>query len=108
MVRSEVAEALLYGCATWSPLKGYNNKLRTTYHILLRILGAWCKLPNKRTLSYKDALQRTEYDSIETTVRMRRLLWSGALLRMVTRLTKRVMSRKLENAGKRGPGRKEK
>ena len=48
-------------------------------------------------------------ESIETTVRTRRLLWAGALLRMGDhRLPKRVMSGELENAGKRGPGGKEK
>ena len=42
MVRSEVAKALLYGCATWTPLKGHYTKLRTTHHgMLLQILGAW-------------------------------------------------------------------
>ena len=83
MARSEVVEALLYGCATWTPLKGHYAKLRTTHHrMLLRILGAWCKSPNKRILSYKGALQRTECESIETTMRKRRLLRSGALLRM--------------------------
>ena len=57
MVRSEVVEALLYGCATWTPLKGHYAKLRIThYRMLLRILGAWCKSPNKRILSYKDTL----------------------------------------------------
>ena len=91
------------------PLKCH-AKLRTTHHrMLLRILGAWCKSPNKRILSYKDALHRTQYESIETTVRTRRLLWAGALLRMGDhRLPKRVMSGELENAGKRGPGGKEK
>ena len=60
--------------------------------------------PNKRILSYKDALQRTKCESIETTVRTRRLLLSGALLRMGDhRLPKRVMSRELENARKCGP-----
>ena len=110
MVRSEVVEALLYGCATWTPLKGHYTPLRTTHHrMFLRILGAWCKSPNKRTLSYKDALQRIECENIETTVRTRRLLWSGALLRMGdNRLPKRVMSGELEDAGKRGPGGKEK
>ena len=111
MVRSEVAEALLYGCVTWTPLKCHYAKLRTTHHnrMLLRILGAWCKSPNKRILSYKDALHRTQCESIETTVRTRRLLWAGALLRMGDhRLPKRVMSGELENAGKRGPGGKEK
>ena len=110
MVRSEVVEALFYGCATWTPLEGHYTKLRTTHHrMLLRILGAWCKSPNKRILSYKDALQQTECESVETTVRTRRLLWAGALLRMGDRrLPKRVMSGELENAGKRGPGGKEK
>ena len=52
-----------------------------------------------------EALQRTQCESIETTVRTRRLLWAGALLRMGDhRLPKRVMSGELENAGKRGPG----
>ena len=87
-------------------LKGHYAKLRTTHHrMLLRILGAWCKSPDKRILSYKDALHRTECESIETTVRTRRLLWAGALLRMGdNRLPKRAMSGELENAGKRGPG----
>ena len=104
MVRSEVV--LSHGCATWTPLKDHYTKLRTTHHrMLLRILGAWCKSPNKRILSYKDALQRTKCEGIETTVRTRRLLWSGALLRMSDhRLHTRVMLGKLENAGKRGPG----
>ena len=80
-----------------------------THRMLLRILGAWCKLPNKRTLSYKDAPQRIKWESIETTTRTRRLLWSGALLRMGDhRLPKRVMSGELENAGKCGPWGKEK
>ena len=110
MVRSDIVEALLCGCATWTPLKDHYTKLRTTHHrMLLRILGAWCKSPNKRILSYKDALQQTEYESIETTGRTRRLLWARALLRMGDhRLPKRVMSGELENAGKRGPGAKEK
>ena len=106
MVRSEVVEALLYGCVTWTPLKGHHTKLRTAHHrMLLRTLGAWCKSPNKCTLSYKDALQRTECESIEATVRTKRLLWLWALLRMGDhRLPKRVMTAELENAGKRGPG----
>ena len=110
MVRSEVVEALLYRCATWTPLKGHYTKLRTTHHrMLLRILGAWCKSPNKSILSYKDALQQTECESTETTVRTRRLLWAEALLRMDDhRLPKGVMSGELENAGKRGTGGKEK
>ena len=67
MVRSEAVDALLYGCATWTPLKGHYAKLHTTHHsMLLRILGAWYRSPNKRILSYKDSLERTECESIET------------------------------------------
>ena len=110
MVRSEVVEALLCGCVTWTPLKCHYANLRTTHHgMLLRILGAWCKWPNKRILSYKDALQRTKCESIEKNVRTRRLLWAEALLRMGDhRLPKRVMSGELDNAWKREPRRKEK
>ena len=35
MVRSEVVEALLYGCATWTPLIDHYVKLRTTHHRML-------------------------------------------------------------------------
>ena len=110
MVRSEVVKTLLYGFATWTPLKSHYTKLRAIHHrMLLPILRAWRKSLNKRILSYKDALQRTECESIETTVRTRKLLGSGALLHMGDhRLPKRVMSGELINAGKRGPGGKEK
>ena len=54
MVRSEVVEALLYGCATWAPMKdSYNNICAIHHRMLLRILGAWCKSPNKRIVSNK-------------------------------------------------------
>ena len=103
MVRSEVVEALLYGCTTWTPMKAHYTKLGTTHHRMLpRILGAWCKSPNKRILSYKDALQQTECENIEITMRTRRLLSSRALLRMSNqRLPKRVMSGEWKNAEKR-------
>ena len=103
IVRSEVVEALLYGCASWTPMKGHYIKLGTTHHRMLpRILGPWCKSPNKRILSYKDALRQTECESIEITMRTRRLLSSGALLRMSNqRLSKRVVSGEWKNAEKR-------
>ena len=106
-LKSEVVvEALLYGCATWSPLKSHYNKLRTAHHrMLLQILGAWCKTSTNRILSYKDAFQRTGYESI---VRNRRLLWLGVVLRMGNhRLPERVVPGELDNAGQRWPGKKE-
>ena len=42
MVKDEVVEALLYGCATWTPLKGHYAKLRTTHHrSLLQPCSRW-------------------------------------------------------------------
>ena len=77
--------------------------------MLLQILGAWCKSPSKRILSYKDALQRIEFESIEITVRTKRLLWLGALpCTGDHRLPKRVMSGELEKSGKCGTRLKEK
>ena len=35
MERPEVVEALLYGCATWTPLKGHYAKLRTIHQKIL-------------------------------------------------------------------------
>ena len=35
MVKAEVVEAFLYGCATWTPLKDHYAKLRTTHHRIL-------------------------------------------------------------------------
>ena len=77
--------------------------------MLLRILGAWCRSRNHRILSYRLALQRTGCESIDTTMRKRRLLWAGALIRMDNRrLPKRVMMGTLENPGQRGRRGKEK
>ena len=73
------------------------------------ILGALCKSSSNRIFSYKDALQRTGCESIETNVRRRRLLWLGVLLRMgAHRVLKRIISGELEKAGQRGPGEKDK
>ena len=110
MVKSEVVEALLYGCAAWTPLKGDYQKLLAAHHrMLLRILGALCRSQDHRILSYDLSLQRTGCESIETTVRTRRLLWTGALIRMHNcRLPRRIMLGTLENPGRRGRGDKEK
>ena len=35
VVRSEVVEAFLYGCATWTLLKVHYTKLGTTHHRML-------------------------------------------------------------------------
>ncbi|CAN0342198.1 unnamed protein product, partial [Ascophyllum nodosum] len=50
-----------------------------------------------------DTLEITGCESIETTLRTRRLLWAGTLLRMSGgRLPKRIMFGNLEGAVRRG------
>ena len=81
--------------------------LRQTPHrtppSLLRIIGAQRKRPDHRMTSYNRALEITGCESIETTLRTRRLLWAGTLLRMSGgRLPKRIVVGKLEGAVRRG------
>ena len=105
MVKAEAIEALLYGCSTWTPRQEHYAKLRT----LLRIIGAQRKRPDHRMTSYNRALEITGCESVEITLRTRRLLWAGTLLRMSGgRLPKRIMFENLEGAVRRGRGRKEK
>ena len=110
MVKVDVVQALLYGYGTWTPLNVHYRKFRTVHHrVLLRILGAWCKAQDHRFLSYAEALQRTGCESIETTVRTRRLQWAGALIGMDGgKLPNRVMFGGMERPGQRGAGGKEK
>ena len=111
MVKAEAIEALLYGYSTWTLRQEHYAKLRTIRHrVLLRIIGAQHKRPEHRMTSYNLALDITRCESIETTLRTRRLfLWAGTLLRMSGgRLPKRIMFGNLEGAVRRGRGGKEK
>ena len=79
--------------------------------VLLCITGAQPKkLDHYRMSSYSRALEITWCESIETTLRTRRLvLWAGALIRMSGgRLPKRIVFGNLENAVRRGRFGKEK
>ena len=59
--------------------------------------------------SYNRALEITRCESIETTLRTRRLLWAGTLIRTSGgRLPKRIVFGNLEGAARRGRGWKEK
>ena len=64
--------------------------------MLLRYVG-WRK-PNREDhiLSYANALLRTDSESVETTVRKRRVLFAGFVARMgEERLLRRVMFREM-------------
>ena len=112
MVRTKAIEALLYGCSAWTLRQEHYVKLRTVHHrVLLRIIGAQRKRPDHhRMTSYNRALEITRCESIETTLRTRRLfLWAGTLIRMSGgRLPKRILFENLKGAVQRGQGGKEK
>ena len=84
---------LLYGCVTWSPSKADYGRLRKVHHqMLLRCLG-WRKRKREGHIwSYANALLRTDSESVETTVRRRRVLFTGFVARMrEERLPRKVM-----------------
>ena len=110
MVKAEAIEALLYGSSTWTLHQEHYAKLRAVHHrVLLRIIGAKRKRSDHRMTSYSVALEIARCESIETTLRARRLLWAGALIRMSGgELLKRIVSGNLESAVRRGRGGKEK
>ena len=93
MVKAGAIEALLYGCSTWTLCQEHYAKLRTVHRlVLLRIIGAQRKRPDHRMTSYNRALEITRCESIEMTLRTRRLLWAWTLLRMSGgRLPKRIV-----------------
>ena len=80
MVKAEAIEALLYGCSTWTLRQEHYAKLRTVHHrVLLRIIGAQRKRPDHRMTPYNRALEITGCESIETTLRTRRLFCGRVL-----------------------------
>ena len=96
MRKAEVMETLLYGCVTWSPSKA-DYRLRKVHHqMLLRYLGWRKRNREDHILSYANALLRTDSESVETTVRKRRVLFAGFVARMgEERLLRRVMFREM-------------
>ena len=69
MLKAEVNETLLYGCATWALRAEHFAKLRllTTYLVLLRGIGFQRRLrTNHATLSYAKVFMMARCESIET------------------------------------------
>ncbi|CAB1103436.1 unnamed protein product [Ectocarpus sp. CCAP 1310/34] len=93
LLQAEAMEALLYGCMTWAPRQDQYRTLRTIHHrLLLRVIGYQREKGTYRQLSYAQTLKRVGCQSVETTIRQRRLLFAGALARQPDgRLPKRVM-----------------
>ena len=84
---------MLYGCVKWSPRACHNDTLRGAHHRLLTRCIGWRK--HNRTghpISYLDTLVKTGSESIEATIRRRRILFAGFVVRLEdTRLPKCVM-----------------
>ena len=102
-------EALLYGSMTWAPRRDHYRLLRRTHHrLLLRVIGYRRERGTYRQLSYVQALKKTGCQSVEATIRQRRLLFAGAMARQPAgRLPKRLMDGKLVGGEDPGKGRPE-
>ena len=93
MLRAEVLETMLYGCVTWIQHTCHYDTLRRAHHsFLIRGIG-WRKNNHaNHPISYLDTLIKTRSESIEVTLRRRRILFAGFVARMEnTRLPKCVM-----------------
>ena len=93
MLRAEVLEIMLYGCVTWSPRACRYDTLRQAHHRFLTRCIGWRKHNHAdHPISYLDTLIKTGSESIGATLRRRRILFAGFVVRMEdTRLPKCVM-----------------
>ena len=93
MLRAEVLETMLYGCVTWSPRARHYDTLRQAHHgFLTRCIG-WRKHNRAdHPITYLGTLIKTGSESIEATLRRRRILFAGFVACMEdTRLPKCVI-----------------
>ncbi|CAB1105143.1 unnamed protein product [Ectocarpus sp. CCAP 1310/34] len=94
LLQAEVVEHLLYGCASWSLTAEHYTKLNGTHRQFLTRCIGWSKRKRSdRPLSYAQALiQAGCEETIEATVRKRRLCFAGFVMRMEdSRLPKRML-----------------
>ena len=93
MLRAEVLETMQDGCVTWSPRACHYDTLRRAHHKFLTRCIGWRKHDRAdHPISYLDTLIKTGMESIEATLRRRRIFFAGFVARMKdTRLPKCVM-----------------
>eukprot|EP00752_Nemacystus_decipiens_P016054 g14351.t2 len=84
LLQAELVETLLYGCASWSLTADHFTKLSGAHRLLLTRCIGWSKWNRTdRPLSYAGTLLRTGFEeTIEATVRKRRLCCAGFVMRM--------------------------
>ena len=83
-------------------------KIRTAHHsnVLLRIIGFQRRQRTDHRMSYAKAIKKAQCDGVGTTIRQRRLLFEGGLLRTSNeRLTNRVVFGTMAGGVKSGRGR---
>ena len=110
MLSAEILETMLYDCITWSPRACHYDTLRRAHHRLLTRCIGWRKHNRAyHPISYLDTLLKTGSESIEATLRRRRISFEGFVARMEdTRLPKCVMCREMVGgAGRVGGQEKE-
>ena len=95
MLRAEVLETMMCGCVTLCPRACHYDTLRRAHHRFLTRCIGWRKHNRAdHPISYLNTLMKTGSDSIEATLRRRRILFAGFVARMEdTRLPKCVMFR---------------
>ena len=82
MLKAEVMDTLLYGCVTWTLWQEHFAEVRTAHHnLFLRIIGFQSRQRTDHVMSYAKALKKAQLESVETTIRKRRLLFAGAVPR---------------------------
>ena len=93
MLRAEVIETMLYGCVTLSPRACHYDTLRRAHQrFMTRCIGWRRHNLTDHPISYLDTLIETGSESIEATVRRRRILVTRFVARMEdTKLPKCVM-----------------
>ena len=91
---------------TWTLCAQHIARLRSARHrVLLRVIGFQRRQRTNHTaLSYAKALKKTRCESIEATIRKRRILFAGAVARQNEgRLPRRVMLGKMTGGEGRRP-----
>ena len=92
MLKAEVLEPTLYGCVTRSPRAFHYDTLPRAHHsFLTRCIGWRKRTRTDHPISYLETLVKTGSESIEATLRKRRIRFAGAVARVNdTRLPKCV------------------
>ena len=105
MLKQEVIETLLYGCAAWATTaKDIAALNKVHYRLLVQTLGLWRNKKTDVPRSYSSILEEYGCVSMEAMLKFRRLKWAGSVIRMSSsRLPKIMMFGELVD-GKKSQG----